>query len=72
MKDSQIIFAQNLRFLRISQNMSLRQLATATNISRSALNEYERGLVNPSLSNLIKISRYFNKSIDWIIGEKQN
>lgn len=62
-------FAENLSALRRGKDMSLRELSNATQISRAALHEYERGLTDPSMTNLIKIARYFNKSVSWLIGE---
>ncbi len=65
-------FARNLFFLRQQKGISLRELSNATNISRSALSEYERGEVDPSMTNLIKIARYFGVSVTWLIGEDKN
>lgn len=63
-------FARNLKNLRQGKDLSLRELSNATHISRAALNEYERGMTDPSLSNLIKIARYFGVSVNWLIGEE--
>jgi len=63
-------FAENLSALRQEKGMSLRELSNATQISRAALNEYERGITDPSMTNLIKLARYFGKSVSWLIGEE--
>lgn len=63
-------FAQNLKLLRKEKDVSLRVLAHATGISKSALHQYERGTADPSLSNLVRIAQYFNKSVSWLIGDE--
>lgn len=70
MKVLLVDFARNLKNLRQGKDLSLRELSNATQISRAALNEYERGMTDPSLSNLIKIARYFRVSVNWLIGEE--
>jgi len=63
-------FSQNLRFLRESLNLKQDFLAKKLGISRSVLSYYESGKSEPTLSNLIKISNFFNISLDKLISEK--
>jgi len=69
MKNLVLPFANNLRQLREEKGMSLRELAEALDISKSALNQYENALADPSLSSIVKIANYFNEDINWLIGE---
>ena len=64
-------FSYNLKSLRKEKDVSLRDLGRATGISKSALHQYEKGSADPSLSNLVRIANYFNKSITWLIGEDE-
>lgn len=41
------------------------------NISREALSHYENGKREPSIDMLIKMSEYFNVSIDFLINGKE-
>lgn len=64
-------FPDNLRLLRNKKNMSQRQLAEELNISRGAIASYE-GLkkIQPSFNTLIKISEFFEVSIDNLLKTK--
>lgn len=61
-------FSKNLKFLR--ENLDLKQdaLAQKLGISRSVLSYYENGKSEPTLSVLIKLSIFFNISIDNLIS----
>lgn len=57
-----------LKELRAKENISLRNLSSALNISYSSLGKYERGEQQPSYETLIKIATYFNVTTDYLIG----
>ncbi len=59
-----IFLSQNLRGLRKNQNLSQQALANKLHISRASLAKYEGGINEPSLELTLRISRYFNISID--------
>jgi transcriptional regulator with XRE-family HTH domain len=46
------------------------QLAKDTNISKSALNNYELGLQIPSAQVIVVLAKYFNVSSDYLLGLK--
>ena len=50
---------------------SQQKVAMDLNISREALSYYENGKREPSISMLIKMSEYFNVSIDYLITGKE-
>ena len=62
---------QGLQLLRKARNLSQQQVAFDLNITREALSHYENGRREPSLDMLVKMSRYFNKSIDFLITGKE-
>jgi transcriptional regulator with XRE-family HTH domain len=64
-------FAENLRFLRLRRNKSQTDLAAELEITRTTLSGYEKN-VQPPFRTLIKISEYFNVSLDALIKYKLN
>lgn len=59
-------FAENLKFLRTRRNKSQMDLAAELDLTRTTLSGYEKG-VQPPFRTLIKISEYFNISLDALI-----
>jgi len=62
-------FAENLKFLRIRRKKSQTDLAVELEITRTTLSGYEKN-VQPPFRTLIKISEYFNVSLDALIKYK--
>ena len=56
----------NLKNLRKIKNISQNELADALSVSRQTINSIENGKFDPSLTLAIKLTRYFNVSIDEI------
>ncbi|MDE5670372.1 MAG: helix-turn-helix transcriptional regulator [Eubacterium sp.] len=62
---------KGLKIIRKEKNLNQQKVAIDLNISREALSHYENGKREPSLDMLIKMSDYFNVSIDFLIkGEE--
>lgn len=62
---------KGLKIVRRERNLNQQKVAIDLNISREALSHYENGKREPSLDMLIKMSDYFNVSIDFLIkGEE--
>ena len=57
--------------IRKKKGYSQLKVAMDLNISREALSYYERGKRNPDLNMLIRLSDYFNVSIDYLIRGKE-
>ena len=55
--------------LRKEKNISQTDLAKKTAMSRTIIGNYERNENVPSLEVLIKISKVFNVSLDFLVGE---
>lgn len=58
---------KGLKIIRKERNLNQQKVAIDLNISREALSHYENGKREPSLDMLIKLSDYFNVSIDFLI-----
>jgi transcriptional regulator with XRE-family HTH domain len=59
-----IFVGGNLKLLRERKGRSQDDMASFIKLTRSVLNNYENGLSNPSIENLLKISEYFGISIN--------
>lgn len=62
---------KNLKQLRIEKGISQQQLAEVIGVSQQSINKYENHGVEPDIETLIKISDYFNTSVDYLIGHTQ-
>lgn len=62
----------NLKNLRIQSKLTQKDLSKNLNISRVNLSRYENGEVEPNFETLIKLADYFNVSVDYLIGHRQN
>lgn len=58
---------KGLREIRKIKNLNQQKVAIDLNISREALSHYETGKREPSLGMLLRMSEYFNVSIDYLI-----
>lgn len=61
-------FGERLNLLRTRKDISFETLAEAVGTTKSLLWRYERGLSEPGLSALIKLSEYFGVTLDWLAG----
>lgn len=61
-------FSENLKQLRRISNLTGAELATKLNISQSALSNWETGRHYPHLEDVMKISEFFNVSVDDLLG----
>lgn len=63
------IFGSRLKQLRMTNTLTQQDLAISLNISKSNISKYENGTIEPSFEILIKISDYFQVSIDYLLGK---
>ena len=60
-----------LKNLRKQKKLSQLKVAMDLSVSREALSYYENGKRSPDVDMLVKLSRYFNVSVDYLIfGEE--
>lgn len=62
---------KGLKKIRKDKHLNQQKVAMDLNISREALSYYENGKREPSLQMLVKMSEYFNVSIDYLITGKE-
>ena len=66
-----IPIGDKLKKLRAEKGLSLRALGEEVGISFNTLASYERNLVQPTIENCFKMSRYFEVQMEYfILGEK--
>lgn len=61
---------KGLKQIRKEQGLTQLKVAMDLNISREALSHYENSKREPSIDMLVKMSEYFNVSIDYLISGK--
>ncbi len=58
--------------LRTERNLSQRDMAKALNISQGTYNNWENSNTQPSIEQLIALSKFFGVSVDYIIGNSDD
>lgn len=62
-----------LKEIRKKKKLSQVQVSMDLHMSREAISHYENGKRSPDIDTLVKLSEYFDVSIDYLIkGEKSN
>ena len=62
------IFADNLKRLRKSRELTLIQLSNDIGLSKTSLNDIENAKVFISFDKAIALADYFNVSLDYLVG----
>jgi len=55
---------------RKKRNLTQKQIAEVLNLSREAYTLYETGKNTPTTDSLIRLSDFYNLSIDYLLGRK--
>ena len=63
---------QRLRDLREDKDMNQTQVAKMLEMSQTGYSKYETGEIDIPTAILIKLARYYNTSIDYLLGETDN
>ncbi len=63
---------KRLRDLREDHDMSQTQIAKMIGMSQTGYSKYETGENDIPTTILIKLARYYNTSIDFLLGETDN
>lgn len=61
-------FKTNLKNLRFEKNIGQVELAKALGVSKGIISLWENGLREPSMTNLIALAKFFEVSIDYLVG----
>ena len=67
-----MIMYQRLRDLREDQDLNQTQVAKMLGMSQTGYSKYETGENDIPTAILIKLARFYNTSIDYILGETNN
>lgn len=62
------MFNDIVRQLRTNRGISQVELATALGVTKQCISNWENGNIAPSLDMLLKISKYFSVSTDYLLG----
>lgn len=65
-------FSNNLKELRISKNISQKQIAEALETTDRQYRRYENEEQQPTLPIIIKLADYFDVSLDYLVGRTDN
>ena len=63
-----MVFMNRLRELRETRNLRQLDVANATGIDQKTISNYETGKTNPDSYALIKLSDFYEVSIDYLVG----
>jgi len=63
------VFAQKLKELRLMYEASQAKVAAGVGISDTQYQRYEYGTSEPTISALLALSKYFNVSTSYLLGE---
>ncbi len=61
-------FAYNLKYLRLEKGIGQSELAKQIGVSKGIISFWENGLREPTMTSLIKLAKFFDVSIDYLVG----
>ena len=61
-------FNDILKELRLEKSLTQEELAKELNFSMSVVNKWENGKKNPSVDSLKILAKYFDVTIDYLLG----
>ncbi|MGN0488020.1 MAG: helix-turn-helix domain-containing protein [Ruminococcus sp.] len=66
------MLSDNIKKLRQARNISQVELAKALFVSKQSVSNWENDNIMPSVDMLIKISKFFSVSTDYLLGLEKN
>lgn len=64
----EILKFERIRNMRIDRNLSQAKVAEYLNVKQNTYSQYEIGVLNYPVDVLIKLSLFYNTSIDYLLG----
>lgn len=64
-------FKDNLKILRTEKGIGQVELAKQIGVSKGIISLWENGLREPNMSSLILLAKFFDVSIDYLVGLEQ-
>lgn len=62
------IFCERLKELRQERGVGQIELSKALGVSKGIISLWENGLREPKMSNLICMAKFFNVTLDYLVG----
>ena len=62
------VFSERLKDLRIEKGLTQIELAKNLGVSKGVISLWENSLREPGMYSLIQIARFFDVSIDYLVG----
>ncbi len=62
---------ENIKNLRIEDNLSQQKLTNAIGVNQKAIDYWERGINKPKASYILLLADYFNSSCDFLLGKEK-
>ncbi len=59
---------KNLKLLRKEKGISQKSLGEEIGVSQQSINKYENYNIEPDISTLIHLAKFFNTSVDYLVG----
>jgi len=59
---------ENIKQLRLTKNISQVDLAKTLGVSKQSVSNWENNYIQPSIDMLIRLSKYFKVSTDFLLG----
>lgn len=66
------ILSERIQYLRISRNLSQKQLANGLGVSQQTVGHWETCFRLPSLEIAIALADYFDVSLDYLVGRSDD
>ena len=60
---------ERLKFLRSMKQKTQAEIGHVINVSKSTISSYEHDKVIPSTQNLVRLAKYFDVNVNYIIGD---
>lgn len=67
--NNELTFVETLKKLIKEKNTSIEKLMRALNMSENNYYRWQRGTTKPAMNSLIALAKYFDVSVDYLIGK---
>lgn len=65
-------FHERLRYLRVANDMTQEEIGDQLGVGRTTVANYEQGRIRPTLESVVKLSRLFGVSCDYLLSDLPN
>jgi len=66
------IFLKNIKYLRVTRDLTQLNVQMKTGIDQSMLSKYERGETLPTVDTLLILAKFYNTSLDYLMDLTDN